>query len=127
MMRGSIACLSMLLAAAAAHADIAPGVAAVPGVGNPLAPLTGTVATGGAPVTVYAAGVMAGRCSVADIQNPPGATESLFVDINAAASSSAATSFELGAGMSFRVSRPVATAISAVAATAGHPFHATCY
>ena len=99
-------------------------VAARPGISTPSGPLAGTIATGGVAVTLFAAGTMS---NVIDIINPPGAAEPLFVDFVATALAGAATSIPLVPGQWYRISGPISTAITAVAATAGHAFVAVSY
>ena len=84
-----------------------------------------TIASGGTAVTVFAAGAIQ---NVADIQNPATATETLYVDITGAtAAAGSGTAFGLAPGQSYRISAPIATAVSAVAATPGHAFVAVRY
>ena len=84
-----------------------------------------TIVTGGTAVTVFAAGTIA---TFADIQNPSTATESLFVDpTGIPAVAGASTAYELQPGQSVRISTPVSTTVSAVAATSGHKFIAVRY
>ena len=99
-------------------------VAARPGISTPAGPLASTIATGGVAVTVFAAGSMT---NVIDIINPPSATETLYVDIVATALAGAPTSIPLVPGQAYRVSGPISTAVTAVAATAGHAFVAVSY
>jgi hypothetical protein len=92
--------------------------------GAPTGPLTSQVATANVPVTVFAG------CSivnVADIINPPTATEPLYVDVVAPAEAGSATSVPLLPGQAYRVSSPLCTPITVVAATAGHAFVAVSY
>lgn len=90
----------------------------------PAGPLAAQIATANVPVTVFAAGSIV---NVADIMNPPNQTEPLYVDVVAPAAAGAATSIPLLPGQAYRVSAPVATAVTAVAATAGHSFVAVTY
>ncbi len=90
----------------------------------PIAPLTGQIAAANTAVTVFAAGSFA---NVADIINPANASETLYVDVVAPAVAGAATSIPLAPGQAYRVSCPIATAVTAVAATAGHSFIAVGY
>ena len=83
-----------------------------------------SIATGGTAVVVFAAGAIV---NVGDIANPPTATEPLYVDIVTTAVAGSATSFPLAPGGFYRVSGPITTAVSAVAATGGHAFVAVRY
>jgi hypothetical protein len=83
-----------------------------------------SIVTGGTAVVVFPANSIA---NVADIANPPTATETLYIDIVTTAVAGSATSFPLQPGGSYRVSGPISTAVSAVAATAGHAFVAVRY
>jgi hypothetical protein len=80
--------------------------------------------TGGTAVVVFPAGSIA---NVGDIANPPTATETLFIDVVTTAVAGSATSFPLQPGGFYRVSGPISTGVSAVAATAGHAFVAVRY
>ena len=90
----------------------------------PAGPLAFQVAVANAPVTVFAAGSIV---NVADILNPPSATEPLYVDLVAPALAGSATSIPLLPGQGYRVSAPITTTLSVVAATAGHAFVAVRY
>jgi hypothetical protein len=92
--------------------------------GAPTGPLVSRVATANVPVTVFAGGSIV---NVADIINPPTATEPLYVDVVAPAAAGSATSVPLLPGQAYRVSSPLCTPVSAVAATAGHAFVAVSY
>jgi hypothetical protein len=83
-----------------------------------------SIATGGVAVTVFAAGSIV---DVADIVNPPTATEPLYVDLVHVASIGSSSSIPLQPGQSYRVSGPITTAVTAVAATSGHSFVAVRY
>ena len=91
---------------------------------TPTGPLAAQVATANVPVTVFAAGSIV---HVADIINPATASEPLYLDIVAPAVIGSATSIPLLPGQAYRVSTPITTAVSAVAATAGHSFIAVMY
>jgi hypothetical protein len=91
---------------------------------TPVGPLTSQIATANVAVTVFAAGSIA---HVADIVNPSTATEPLYVDIVAPATAGSATSIPLIPGQAYRVSTPISTPVTAVAATAGHVFIAVGY
>lgn len=90
----------------------------------PAAPLVSTIATGGTAVTVFAASSI---FRYADIINPPTATETLYVDIHGTASAGSSTSIPLVPGAAYRVSGPINTAVTAVAATSAHAFVAVSY
>ncbi len=90
----------------------------------PVGPLVAQIATANVPVTVFAAGRIV---NVADILNPPGQTEPLYVDIVSPAAVGAPTSIPLQPGQAYRISAPIGTAVTAVAATAGHSFVAVTY
>ena len=83
-----------------------------------------SIVTGGTAVTVFPAGSIV---NVGDISNPVSATEPLYIDIVKTAVAGSATSFPLSPGGFYRVSGPIATAVSAVAATGGHAFVAVRY
>jgi len=92
--------------------------------GAAIGPLASQIVAANVPVTVFAA------CSivnVADIINPPAAIEPLYVDVVAPAVAGSATSVPLLPGQAYRVSCPLHTPITAVAATAGHTFVAVSY
>jgi hypothetical protein len=91
---------------------------------TPAAPLATQIVTANVPVTVFAAGSIV---NVADILNPTSQTEPLYVDIVAPAAVGAPTSIPLQPGQAYRISAPVSTAVTAVAATAGHSFVAVTY
>ena len=91
---------------------------------TPSGPLASQIATANVPVTVFAAGSI---INVADIMNPPSQTEPLYVDVAAPAAAGAATSIPLLPGQAYRISTPVSTAVTVVAATAGHSFVAVSY
>jgi hypothetical protein len=90
----------------------------------PTGPLTSQVATANVAVTVFAAGTIQ---NVADIVNPLTATETLYVDIVGSAVCGAPTSIPLAPGQAYRVSAPIKSAVTVVAATAGHGFNAVMY
>ena len=83
-----------------------------------------SIATGGVAVVVFAAGAI---FHVGDIQNPPSATENLCIDITTTAVCGSGSAFTLQPGGFYRVSGPITTAVSAVAATTGHAFVAVRY
>jgi hypothetical protein len=91
---------------------------------TPAAPVASQVAEANKAVTVFDAGTIV---NVADILNPPSASEPLYVDLVADASAGSATSIPLQPGQGYRVSAPITTAVSVVAATAGHAFVAVRY
>jgi hypothetical protein len=90
----------------------------------PTAPLAAQIATANVAVTVFAAGTIV---NIADIINPPTATEPLYVDLVGPALAGAATSVPLLPGQAYRVSAPISTPVTAVAASAGHAFVAVSY
>ncbi len=92
----------------------------------PYALAASSVQTGGVAVTVIPAHWMA-QLSVCDIQNPPTASGPLYVDLVQTAAAGQSTSFVLGPGQSYRISGQVQTAVTAVAADAGHPIVGACY
>jgi hypothetical protein len=94
------------------------------GPSGPIAPLSTVVATANVAVTVFGPN---GFPNYADILNPASATEPLYVDIVAPAAAGQGTSLMLQPGQAYRVSNPVATPVTAVAATAGHAFEAVGY
>jgi hypothetical protein len=75
-------------------------------------------------VTVFAAGVIVNG---ADIINPPTATETLYIDFFGTAAAGASTSIPLTAGQGYHIAGPLATAVTAVAATSSHAFVAVRY
>ncbi len=91
---------------------------------TPTAPLASQVATANVPVTVFAAGCIS---NVADIINPSTATEPLYIDLVAPAAAGSATSIPLLPGQAYRISTPIQSPVTAVAATAGHAFVAVRY
>jgi hypothetical protein len=99
-------------------------VAARPETSTPSGPLVSSIATGGVAVVVFAAGSIS---NVVDVVNPATATEYLYVDIVTSAVAGSATSIPLLPGQAYRVSGPISTAVTAVAATAGHAFVAVGY
>ena len=121
--------LLALLLAGVARADTAPGVAATPGVGVPNGLPVSAIVTGGVAVTLMPAGWMVPNYAVCDIQNDPNAPsgELLYVDLKATALAGRSTSFALIPGQVYRISRPISTAVSAVAATTGHLIIGSCY
>jgi hypothetical protein len=90
----------------------------------PAGPSASQITTANVPVTVFAAGSIV---NVADVLNPSNQTEPLYVDIVAPATAGAATSIPLLPGQAYRISAPVKTPVTAVAATAGHSFVAVTY
>jgi hypothetical protein len=95
-----------------------------PGPTCPIGPLVGQVAAAHTAVTVFAAGCIR---NVADIINPASANEILYVDFVTTAVAGAPTSIPLAPGQAYRISGPITTAVTAVAATAGHNFIAVSY
>ena len=91
---------------------------------TPVAPVNSTVTSGGVAVVVFAAATIP---HVADIVNPVTASSVLYVDVLNVASAGTATSIPLQAGQSYRVSQPLSTAVTAVAADGGHAFVAVAY
>lgn len=91
---------------------------------KPVGPLVSQVAQANIPVTVFAA---CSIVSVADIINPTSATEPLYVDVVGPALAGSATSVPLQPGQAYRVSSPICTPLTVVAATAGHSFVAVSY
>lgn len=91
---------------------------------TPKAPLASKVVTANVAVTVFAAGSIV---NVADIVNPSTASEPLYLDVVAPATAGSATSVPLLPGQAYRVSTPITTAVTVVAATAGHGFVAVSY
>ena len=120
-----IALAAALMFAGAADAQQTPylGQMTAPAT-TPAAGAATSIATGGTAVVVFTAGSIV---NVADIVNPPTATEVLYVDIVTTAAAGSATSIPLQPGQSYRVSAPIRTAVTAVAATAGHDFVAVRY
>lgn len=100
-----------------------------PAVSTPGGALVSQVATGGTAVTLLAAGAMAAHgWSVCDIVNPPGTTTALYVDFIGTATAGAATSIPIpAAGGTYRISRPISTAVSAVSSDSAHPVVMACY
>jgi hypothetical protein len=94
------------------------------GPSGPIAPLANVVATANVPVVVFGPN---GFPNYADILNPNTATEPLYVDIAAPAAAGQSTSLPLQPGQAYRVSKPTATPVTVVAATAGHAFEAVAY
>ena len=90
----------------------------------PSGPLASRIDTANVPVTVFVANSIV---NVADILNPVTQTEPLYVDVVAAAAAGAPTSIPLQPGQAYRISAPLRTAVTAVAATAGHTFIAVTY
>lgn len=90
----------------------------------PIGPLHSVTTAANIPITVFPA---SGIVNVADIVNPSTASELLYVDFVAPAASGSATSIPLAAGQSYRISGPVGTPVTAVAATSGHAFVAVSY
>ena len=95
-----------------------------PSPATPIAPLNGQIIAANTAVTVFAAGSFV---NVADIINPINASETLYVDVVATAVAGAVTSIPLAPGQAYRISCPITTAVTAVAATAGHSFIAVGY
>jgi len=91
---------------------------------SPVGPLASQIVTANVAVTVFAA---CSIVSVADIINPTTATEPLYIDVVTQAKAGSATSVPLLPGQAYRVSTPICTALTAVAATAGHAFVAVSY
>ena len=83
-----------------------------------------SIVTGGTAVTVFPAGSIV---NVADIVNPPNASEVLYVDITTVAVAGSASSVPLMPGQPFHICGPLTTAVSAVAATGGHTCIAVRY
>jgi hypothetical protein len=91
---------------------------------TPSGPMKAQIATGNVAVTVFAAGSIV---NVADIINPEGAGEPLYIDFVTTAVAGSATSIPLLPGQAYRISCPLTSAVTAVAATAGHGFVAVSY
>ena len=91
---------------------------------TPIGPLASSIAVANQAVVVFAPGTIQ---NVADILNPVTATEVLYVDIVGTAAAGSATSMALQPGQAYRVSVPITTAVTAVAATAGHSFVAVSH
>jgi hypothetical protein len=122
-----LALLLVLLIAGAAHAQTPPGAEATPGVGVPSGLPASAIVTGGIAVTVMPAGWMVPHYGVCDIVNPATATELLYVDLVNPAAAGASTSIPLQPGWAYRISKQIGSAVSAVAATTGHPIVGVCY
>ncbi len=90
----------------------------------PIGPAASQIASANVAVTVFPAGSVV---NVADVINPATAIEPLYVDFVNAAAAGSATSIPLQPGQSYRISCPLASAVTAVAATAGHGFVAVSY
>ena len=91
---------------------------------TPTGPVASQVATANVAVTVFAGGSIV---NVADLINPSTANEPLYIDFVATAVAGSATSIPLQPGQAYRISGPLNTAVTAVAATAGHAFVALKY
>ena len=91
---------------------------------TPKPPLVSSIATGGTAVTVFGLGTIS---RWADIINPSSATETLYIDIYHTAVAGSATSIPIQPGGASRISGPIPTVVSAVAATTGHTFVAIAY
>ena len=90
----------------------------------PKGPVNSSISVANTAVVVFTAGTIV---NVADIINPPSATEILYIDFVTTAVAGSATSIPLQPGESYRISSPVASVVTAVAATAGHSFIAVRY
>jgi hypothetical protein len=126
----------LLLATVPASAQTSPGRSGPLGVGTAAGASVSSVTTANVAVTVFAAGWMLTtnlvgeqfpRFSACDIVNPGTATEPLYVDLVTTATIGGATSIPLQSGQSYRISKPITGAVTAVAATAGHSFVTVCY
>jgi hypothetical protein len=95
-----------------------------PAPSTPIAPASHTIAAGGTAQNIFAAGAIP---NVADIINPSTASETLYVDVVTAAVAGSGTSIPIPPGGAYRISRPISTAVSVVAATTGHTFVAVAY
>ena len=84
-------------------------------------PYNSSIVTGGVAVVVFQKGTFT---RYASIQNPPTATESLFVDFYTTALAGQPTTFELVPGAFIQIQAPINKDVSAVAATSGHAFTA---
>ena len=91
---------------------------------TPAGPTNATIVTGGVAVVVFPASSIA---RWADIVNPPSATETLYVDITTTAVAGSGTAIPISPGQGYRISGPINTAVSAVAATSSHTFVAVRY
>lgn len=98
---------------------------------TPVAGVTSTIAVAATPVIVFGAGSIVNQALIinpisAAGQNLPN-TESLFVDRTGAAPnlSGTGTTIELVPGQALRISTAQTTDVKAVAASAGHRFHAS--
>jgi hypothetical protein len=103
-----------------------PGVTtAIPPVAQPVAAASLTIAAGGTAQQLFAANtILLGY----RVQNPSTATESLFVDDSGnPATTTSGTTIELQAGQFYESPFAVATSVSVLAATTGHPFKAARY
>ena len=99
--------------------------ASVPYMTTPQGPLTYTIASGGTAVTVFNGSSIP---RWATVENPPTATETLYVDFTGvAAVAGSGTAFAISPGQAFTVAGPITTSVSAVAATSSHTFVAVRY
>ena len=90
----------------------------------PTAADASTIVTANVPITVFAAGSI---LNVADVYNPPSAPGVLYLDIVTTADPSNSTSLPLAPGGSYRISKPITTACTAVSAYSAHQFCAVRY
>ncbi len=91
---------------------------------TPAGPLASQIAVANVAVTVFNPGDIG---VVADVINPPSATEPLYLDFVATALAGSPTSIPLLPGQAYRISGPLATPVTVVAASAGHAFVALRY
>lgn len=92
---------------------------------TPAGPANATIVTGGVAVTVFPASTIA---RWATVENPPTATETLYVDFTAnVATAGSSTAFALSPGQGFTIPGPLSTPVTAVAATSSHTFVAVRY
>lgn len=91
---------------------------------TPTGPIHSIITTGNVAVVVFGANTIT---SEAYIQNPPDATEPLYVDMVNTATIGSSTSSPIYPGGTFHISRPITTQVTAVAATSGHAFSAVKY
>lgn len=136
-MRSVILFLMLLGSAMApASAQTAPGRISASGVGVAAGGAGSSIVAANTAVTVFAAGWMVStnlvgeqypRFSACDIVNPLTTSEPLYVDLVTTATIGGQTSIPLMPGQSYRISKALSGAVTAVAATAGHSFVTVCY
>jgi hypothetical protein len=103
---------------------------------TPSGPLVSSIATGGVAVTIFNGGSITNVIDIINPFDPDGSNgngecipteETLYIDFVGTATPGSATTIPLVPGQPYRISGPISTPVTAVAATSGHCFVAVSY